>query len=167
MDLKCTCGFGFHDGPKSMRHLPGCPIGDWISGKTQLLTELTEIDVLAAEQLAKLFHEMYERLAPQFGYKTRDDSAAGWEKVPEINRTVMLATCEEVLRKLDQDPGEKLAMLVSKQGERIRVDFQQRLRWFAFDKDHAVNFALTILQHCGVPVQITLNPPPANSEKPV
>jgi len=79
----------------------------------------------------------------------------------------MIATAAEVLKTIDQDAGEQQTMLVSKQGEKIRVDFQKRLRWFAFDKDHAVNFALTVLQHCGVPVNITLNPPPANADKPV
>jgi len=50
-----------------------------------------------AEGLAKLFHETYERLAPQFNYKTRVESAVPWEDVPENNRKLMIAVCEELL----------------------------------------------------------------------
>lgn len=52
---------------------------------------------LEAEQLAKLFHETYERLAPQFGYETRKDSARPWADVPEKNKRLMIAVCTELL----------------------------------------------------------------------
>jgi hypothetical protein len=125
------------------------------------------VDAVAAEQLARLFHETYERLAPDFGYRTRTASAVPWPEVPTNNQLLMVATAAEVLRALDQDPGDAIAMLVSKSGEKIRVDFQKRIKWFEFDTPHAINYALTILQHCGVPVNITLNPPAASSENPV
>lgn len=48
------------------------------------------------EQLAKRFHETYERLAPSFGYETRKDSAVPWENVPEKNRLLMIAVCAEI-----------------------------------------------------------------------
>jgi hypothetical protein len=35
------------------------------------------------ETLARMFHEKYERLAPEFGYKTREESAVPWDEVPE------------------------------------------------------------------------------------
>ena len=50
-----------------------------------------------AEELAKRFHETYERLAPDFGYKTREASAKPWAEVPENNRNLMIAVCEEIL----------------------------------------------------------------------
>jgi hypothetical protein len=50
-----------------------------------------------AEALAKRFHEAYERLAPQFGYETREDSAVPWEEVPEKNKALMRAVCAELL----------------------------------------------------------------------
>lgn len=53
-----------------------------------------------AERLARLFHETYERLAPDFGYRTRDASAKPWEQVPEDSRALMTATCAEVLARL-------------------------------------------------------------------
>lgn len=49
-----------------------------------------------AEEVAKSFHEAYERLAPSFGYKTRDESAVPWEQVPEQNKMLMIAVAEEV-----------------------------------------------------------------------
>lgn len=49
-----------------------------------------------AEELAKTFHEIYERLAPQFGYKTREASAVPWEDVPENNKKLMIAVCNEI-----------------------------------------------------------------------
>lgn len=55
---------------------------------------------LTAELLARTFHESYERLAPSFGYDTRDDSRQPWEQVPEQNRKLMVATAEAVITEL-------------------------------------------------------------------
>lgn len=52
------------------------------------------------KQLAKLFHQTYERLAPDFNYKTRHESAVKWEDVPENNKHLMIAVCAEVLKKI-------------------------------------------------------------------
>jgi hypothetical protein len=49
------------------------------------------------EELARAFHETYERLAPEFGYETRRESAVPWEEVPENNKNLMIAVCEELL----------------------------------------------------------------------
>lgn len=49
------------------------------------------------DELARLFHDTYERLAPRHGYETREDSAVPWEAVPEENRALMVATAAEVL----------------------------------------------------------------------
>ena len=54
-------------------------------------------ETMSAEQLAKDFHETYERLAPKFGYETRKDSAKPWNEVPENNRKLMTAVCAEIL----------------------------------------------------------------------
>jgi hypothetical protein len=50
-----------------------------------------------AEQVAQRFHETYERLAPDFGYKTREASAKPWADVPEQNKALMIAVCAELL----------------------------------------------------------------------
>ena len=49
------------------------------------------------EKLAKLFHESYERLAPNYGYKTREASAKPWSEVPKNNKDLMIAVCAEVI----------------------------------------------------------------------
>jgi hypothetical protein len=60
------------------------------------VTELpfTEDDV---QRYARAFHEAHERLAPSFGYKTRDRSAVPWDEVPDDNKGLMLATVRAVL----------------------------------------------------------------------
>lgn len=50
-----------------------------------------------AEALARRFHETYERLAPDYGYKTREASAKPWAEVPEQNKSLMIAVCAELL----------------------------------------------------------------------
>jgi hypothetical protein len=47
-----------------------------------------------SEQLAKLFHETYERLAPTFGYETRKGSAVPWDQVPARNKRLMIAVAD-------------------------------------------------------------------------
>ena len=48
-----------------------------------------------ALKLAILFHETYERLAPSFGYETRDDT----KKFDETSKNgrLMVAVCGEIL----------------------------------------------------------------------
>lgn len=52
---------------------------------------------LSAENLAERFHKTYEKLAPDFGYKTREDSSVDWADVPDENKKLMIATCEELI----------------------------------------------------------------------
>lgn len=49
-----------------------------------------------SEQLARLFHETYERLAPSFGYSTRKGTAVPWAEVPEKNKRLMIAVADIV-----------------------------------------------------------------------
>lgn len=50
-----------------------------------------------AELIARAFHETYERLAPEHGYKTRRASAVPWDQVPGQNRALMTAVCMDLL----------------------------------------------------------------------
>lgn len=59
------------------------------------------------EEIARAFHEAYERLAPSFGYKTREASAKPWSEVPEQNRNLMIAVVES----LDLAPAAQLATM--------------------------------------------------------
>ncbi len=52
---------------------------------------------VTAEDLAQKFHETYEKLAPQHGYRTRPESAVEWAKVPIENRRLMIAVAYAVL----------------------------------------------------------------------
>jgi len=55
------------------------------------------IDLLSAEQLAEKFHTLYEGFAPEYGYKTRDESAVQWADVPEQNKKLMIRVCRTIL----------------------------------------------------------------------
>ncbi len=55
---------------------------------------------LTAEELAQFFHETYEKLAPEFGYETREASRTAWDAVPEKNKKLMIAVCIRVLQRL-------------------------------------------------------------------
>ncbi len=52
---------------------------------------------MTAEQIAQAFHETYERLAPDFGYETREASAKPWSEVPEQNKSLMVAVVQALL----------------------------------------------------------------------
>lgn len=52
------------------------------------------------ERVARMFHEAYEVLAPSFGYETRKESAVEWDKVPEPNRSLVIAVAGKVLEAL-------------------------------------------------------------------
>ena len=54
---------------------------------------------MTPEDLARKFHGIYERLAPQFGYETRKETAVPWEDIPEDNnnKRLMIAVCGELL----------------------------------------------------------------------
>lgn len=52
---------------------------------------------MTADEIARAFHEAYERLAPSFGYRTREESAVPWESVPLMNKRLMIATVTALL----------------------------------------------------------------------
>lgn len=52
--------------------------------------------------IAKLFHDAYEKNAKRLGYKTRKESAVDWDDVPELNKLVMVATVGDVRQALEK-----------------------------------------------------------------
>jgi hypothetical protein len=52
-----------------------------------------------ADFVARCFHSEYERIAPQFGYATRPDSAVTWENVPETNKRLMRSTVAALVQR--------------------------------------------------------------------
>lgn len=55
------------------------------------------------KQLAELFHETYERLAPAFGWKTKKGCNVKFADLPQRNKVLMITTCQTVLTKLNQE----------------------------------------------------------------
>lgn len=65
-------------------------------------------EALRLDRIASAFHETYERLAPQFGYSTREQSAVPWAEVPNNNKRLMRATVRDLLDKgIIRDAGQK------------------------------------------------------------
>lgn len=72
-----------------------------------------------AEQIAKAFHDCYEKLAPAHSYETRRESAVPWEAVPESNRALMVAVVHELLSVGTIEVGDTLAPGVAAEQERF------------------------------------------------
>lgn len=55
--------------------------------------------ILEPDVLAQAFHEAYERLAPEFGYETREETR---QFDPESrNGRLMLAVCDEIIGRIE------------------------------------------------------------------
>lgn len=52
-----------------------------------------------AETIAIAFHDAYEELAPEYGYRTREASAKPWDEIPANNAGLMVATVERLLER--------------------------------------------------------------------
>lgn len=52
-----------------------------------------------AEHIAQRFHDAYELLAPEYGWKPQAESSVAWEDVPAPNRNLMIATVTELLNR--------------------------------------------------------------------
>lgn len=52
-------------------------------------------------QIAESFHKAYERLAPSFGYETRDDTKTFDPDSP--NGKLMIAVCQEIGDQIDRE----------------------------------------------------------------
>lgn len=57
--------------------------------------------LIEAETLARMFHDEYERLAPEHGYETRPETRAFNPLSP--NGRLMIATCAAILRALEAE----------------------------------------------------------------
>ena len=60
---------------------------------------------ITSDDLAKFFHDTYERLAPEYSYKTKKETAVDWDKVPENNKNLMKAVAQEVIDKFIKNNG--------------------------------------------------------------
>ena len=69
------------------------------------------IEMLDAVEIARQFHEAYERLAPSFGYETRTVTRTFDKNSP--NGKLMIAVCGEICLKIEResfDAGFKMGL---------------------------------------------------------
>lgn len=83
-----------------MFEVPATRLREMTNQIAELAVVADRVRALDPETLARQFHEAYERLAPEFGYRTREASAKPWIEVPEDNRRLMIATCAVILGEL-------------------------------------------------------------------
>ena len=79
-----------------------------MSEKQQTVTLRTDIFIadqngkfkwfLQPETLARVFHDTYERMAPGFGYETREETRQFDPETP--NGELMIAVCENIIDRL-------------------------------------------------------------------
>lgn len=82
----------------------------------------------SAEGLARQFHEVYERLAPQYGYVTRPETRTFDPQ--HSNGRLMIAVCTEVLRSLAQ-PTQAVAWRVRRgRGSYGYCDTREEVDWW-------------------------------------
>ncbi len=88
----CNCGKGtqHRDGSREPLKRQIVEHYEAIAGSESTLHERDE-------EIARAFHDAYERLAPDFNYRTRDVSAVPWSMVPQNNRRLMRATVLHLL----------------------------------------------------------------------
>lgn len=87
--------------PPSSPFYDGAPWDDGKKVDLKLVKVIPESELelhtfFRPEALAERFHNYYEKLAPKYSYKTRDDSAVPWDDVPRDNKRLMIATCEQI-----------------------------------------------------------------------
>lgn len=79
---------------RSNTSAPHCP-----PQACQLCYGVSNVNQTPAEQIAMAFHESYERQASDHKYETRKESAVSWYKVPDKNRSLMIAVVRDLLKK--------------------------------------------------------------------
>jgi hypothetical protein len=117
-----------------------------------------------AEKLAQLWYETSVRVDPPRNLTPWDQLIDGYKKQ-------MIAVANDVFKEIvvvafgeptPDDKGE-IGMVITSNAENVRIDFGSELKWIAMPKPQAINFAVLILQHCGVPVQVLIAPLPVTA----
>jgi uncharacterized protein YegP (UPF0339 family) len=83
-------------------YVGGKLVGRGLAGMAAALPAMLgrpEGGAMSAEEIAREFHDTYERLAPEHGYETREASAKPWPEVPEQNRRLMEAVVGDLLER--------------------------------------------------------------------
>lgn len=121
--------------------------------------------MISAEAFAK---RMYDKL------RVGTLASLEWEQLDPSARARWIGHANDLIGEFlffPVKPGEvppddkgPIALLVShneKNGD-IRIDFGKELKWFILTKDLAIQFGITVLQHCGVPVNVQFAPAPGD-----
>lgn len=88
-----------------------------------------------AQCLAEQFHETYERLAPQFGYETREDTRAF---DPEsANGRLMIAVCRELIDRETTPDTVTLPRMTEAEAMAEWDRFSDRIRGFSANRQYA------------------------------
>jgi len=69
--------------------------------------KIVNTSIVNDEALALLFHELYEKKAPEFGYKTKDETKAFDPESP--NGKLMIAVAHEINKTVIKPAGERAA----------------------------------------------------------
>jgi len=69
--------------------------------------KIVNTSIVNDEALALLFHELYEKKAPEFGYKTKDETKAFDPESP--NGKLMIAVAHEINQAVIKPAGERAA----------------------------------------------------------
>ena len=75
-------------------------------------------------ELAILFHNTYERLAPSFGYETRLDTKSFETNTP--NGMLMIAVCKEIIKWQEQKMHKQLQEMYLKGIENYDTTFKRK-----------------------------------------
>lgn len=58
-------------------------------------------------RIARRFHELYEELAPVYGWQTQERSRVPWEQVPTANRRLMVKVVQRLIHEGTIDRGTR------------------------------------------------------------
>ena len=75
-------------------------------------------------ELAILFHNTYERLAPSFGYETRLDTKSFETNTP--NGMLMIAVCKEIIKWQEQKMHKQIKEMYLKGIENYDTTFKRK-----------------------------------------
>jgi hypothetical protein len=119
------------------------------------------------EKLAQLWYETSVRVDPP-------RNPTPWDSLPVPYKNSLILVAIDVLKEIvvgvlgepmPDDQG-RVMMAITSNAENIRIDFGAELTWLSMPKPEAINFAVLMLKHCGVPVNILVAPVPPDPPPP-
>lgn len=70
---------------------------DRMKGSQSVSPEQVGQSVSRPERIARRFHEVYEELAPIYGWETQNRSAVEWDALPPENKRLMIKTVTRLI----------------------------------------------------------------------